>query len=33
VTLAKELIGYEPKYDVREGLRRTVAHFEKNPAP
>lgn len=27
--LARKLLGYEPAVDLREGLRRTVAHFER----
>jgi nucleoside-diphosphate-sugar epimerase len=30
ISLAKELIGYEPKVDHEEGLRRTVEWFEEN---
>ena len=27
VSLARQLIGYEPKVDIEEGLRRTVDSF------
>lgn len=30
VSLAKRLIGYEPKIDIEEGLRRTVAWFRRD---
>jgi UDP-glucose 4-epimerase len=33
VALARELIGYEPKFDVRAGLEKTVQYFEKTAAP
>jgi len=31
VSLAQRLIGYEPKVDIEEGLRRTVAWFRRDP--
>jgi UDP-N-acetylglucosamine/UDP-N-acetyl-alpha-D-glucosaminouronate 4-epimerase len=33
VSLARRLIGYEPKVDIEEGLRRTVAWFGQNLSP
>jgi nucleoside-diphosphate-sugar epimerase len=32
ITRAKELLGFRPRVDFREGLRRTVAHFRKGDA-
>jgi UDP-glucose 4-epimerase len=32
ITRAKELLGFRPSVDFREGLRRTVAHFRKGNA-
>jgi nucleoside-diphosphate-sugar epimerase len=29
ITAAKELIGYEPKIRIREGLRRTIEAFRR----
>ncbi len=29
ITRAKQLLGWEPEIDVREGLRRTIAHYTK----
>jgi dTDP-glucose 4,6-dehydratase len=29
ITVAREVLGWEPKIDVREGLRRTVPYFRK----
>jgi dTDP-glucose 4,6-dehydratase len=26
ITLAREILGWEPAIDLREGLRRTIAH-------
>jgi nucleoside-diphosphate-sugar epimerase len=31
VSLARRLIGYEPKVNIEEGLRRTVAWFRRDP--
>jgi nucleoside-diphosphate-sugar epimerase len=31
IALARELMGYEPKVDFREGLRRTVEWYRENP--
>jgi UDP-glucose 4-epimerase len=33
VSRAREALGYEPKVDLREGLRRTIAHFREEGAP
>lgn len=33
VALARELIGYEPRFDVRAGLRETVEYFKKTASP
>ena len=27
ITRAKDLLGWEPEIDVREGLRRTIEHY------
>jgi nucleoside-diphosphate-sugar epimerase len=32
ISLAQELLGYQPRIGVAEGLRRTVAHFTSNAA-
>jgi dTDP-glucose 4,6-dehydratase len=32
ITRARELLGWEPRVDVREGLRRTIEWFRSNPA-
>jgi dTDP-glucose 4,6-dehydratase len=29
ITRAKQLLGWEPEVDVREGLRRTIAHYTR----
>jgi dTDP-glucose 4,6-dehydratase len=29
ISRAKQLLGWEPEIDVREGLRRTIAHYTK----
>ena len=29
ITLAKEKLGWEPKVDVKEGLRKTIAYFSE----
>ena len=29
ITLAKRLLGWEPRVPVREGFQRTVAHFRQ----
>ena len=29
ITRAKQLLGWEPEIDVREGLRRTIAHYTR----
>ena len=29
ITRAKQLLGWEPEVEVREGLRRTIAHYTK----
>ena len=31
ITLAKELLGWEPKVPLREGLAKTIAHMKQNP--
>ena len=33
ITLARELIGYEPAVDFREGLRRTVEWYQESTSP
>ena len=33
ITRAKELLGWAPVVDVREGLRRTISWFRSQPAP
>jgi UDP-glucuronate decarboxylase len=30
ITIAREKLGWEPKVPIREGLSRTVTHFQKN---
>jgi dTDP-glucose 4,6-dehydratase len=27
ITRAKQLLGWEPEIDIREGLRRTIEHY------
>ena len=29
ITRAKQLLGWEPEVDLREGLRRTIEHYAK----
>jgi nucleoside-diphosphate-sugar epimerase len=29
ITLARKLMGWSPRTDLREGLRRTLAYFEQ----
>jgi nucleoside-diphosphate-sugar epimerase len=29
ITLAREVLGWEPKVELEEGLRRTIPHFRK----
>jgi dTDP-glucose 4,6-dehydratase len=29
ITRAKQLLGWEPETEVREGLRRTIAHYTR----
>jgi dTDP-glucose 4,6-dehydratase len=29
ITRAKQLLGWEPEVEVREGLRRTIAHYTR----
>jgi UDP-glucose 4-epimerase len=31
ISLARQLLGYEPKVFLEEGLRRTVAWYRENP--
>ena len=33
VSLARSVLGYEPKVSLREGLAATVAYFEEHPVP
>jgi dTDP-glucose 4,6-dehydratase len=30
ITRARQLLGWEPEIDIREGLRRTIEHYGKS---
>ena len=32
ITLAREVLGWEPKVDIEDGLRRTISWFRRHPA-
>jgi dTDP-glucose 4,6-dehydratase len=31
ISLARDVLGWEPKVDIKDGLRRTIAWFRSHP--
>jgi UDP-glucose 4-epimerase len=32
ISLARQLIGYEPKFSLEEGLKATIEYYRNNPS-